>query len=132
MQNDLQAGERRRFHRVGFHTDATLKLSVGTISVEVIDISLAGALFKVDSAITVGGRQQGVLTIKLSEEVQIRFNGDLVAHSDGSYAIHRKLSGPEDDHHLRRLLELNLGDPELMERDIETLLADYQQARNSD
>ena len=33
----------------------------------------------------------------------------------------------EDDHHLRRLLELNLGDPNFMERDIEALVADHTQ-----
>ncbi len=127
MKKDIPIGERRRFHRVGFNADATLKLSFGSISVEVLDISLAGALLKIDSAITMEGRQQGLLIIKLSEEVQIRINGDLLAHSDGSYAMHRQLNAPEDDHHLRRLLELNLGDSKLMERDIEALIADYQQ-----
>ncbi len=127
MQKDTQAGERRRFHRVGFHADATLKLSFDTISVEIFDISIAGALFKVDSNIALAPGHQGYLIIKLSEEVQIRITGDLLAHSDGSYVIRRKLDAPEDDHHLRRLLELNLGDSKLLERDIETMIADYRQ-----
>ncbi len=126
MQQDTQANEKRRFHRVGFHADAVLKLSVGTISVEILDISLAGALLKVDSVVALAEGSPGSLIIRLSEEVQIRMNGDLLAHSDGSYAISRKLTTPESDHNLRRLLELNLGDPGLLQRDIQTLSDEYQ------
>lgn len=129
MQTNTTAIERRRFHRVGFHADALLKFSIGTIPVEILDISLAGALVKVDSATILEEGSKGSLIVKLSEEVQIKMTGDLLSHDDGSYALHRTLSGPENDHHLRRLLELNLGDPKLMDRDVQTLIEDYQHAR---
>lgn len=126
MKTDAQNGERRRFHRVGFQADASLKMSTGTIQVEILDISLAGALIKADSALTLEEGSLGSLIVRLSEEVQIKMKGDILSHGDGNYALHRILNEPENDHHLRRLLELNLGNPNLIERDIQTLIEEYQ------
>lgn len=126
MKSEAQDDERRRFHRVGFHADALLKLPADTLSVEILDISLAGALIKVDPAVTLEQGSQASLIVRLSEEVQIKMTGDLLSHGHGNYALHRILREPENDNHLRPLLELNLGDPKLMERDIQTLIEEYQ------
>ncbi len=128
MQKSPQIGERRRYHRVGFHADAILKLPVGTISVEVLDISLAGALMKVDSKAILTEGSPGSLILRLSDEVQIKMKGEIIEHGDGKYAIRRVPSTPSDDHHLKRLLELNLGGSKLLERDIQTLINEYQRA----
>jgi len=128
MQEKPQIGDRRRFHRVGFHADAILKLPIGTVSVEVIDISLAGALMEVDSTAILTEGSPGSLILRLSDEVQIKMKGEIIEHSDGKYAIRRKLCSPGDDQHLKRLLELNLGGSKLLERDIQTLINEYQRA----
>ena len=128
MQTNTTASERRRYHRVGFHADAQLKFSVGTFPVEILDSSLAGALLKIDSTMTLEEGSIGSLIVRLSDEVQIKMTGDLLSHGDGNYALHRALSELEDDRHLRRLLELNLGDPELMDRDVESLIDEYLHA----
>ena len=128
MPEKPQIGDRRRYHRVGFHADAILKLAIGTVSVEVLDISLAGALMKVDSTAILTEGSPGSLILRLSDEVQIKMKGEIVVHGDGNYAIRRKLTSPGDDHHLKRLLELNLGGSKLLERDIQTLISEHQRA----
>lgn len=128
MQTERRDGDRRRFNRVGFRAEAVLKFPIGSTPVDILDISLAGALLKVDSAIALEDGSSGSLIIKLSDQVQIKLTGNLVSHGDGKYALNRNLDDPENDNHLRRLLELNLGDAVLVERDIQTLIAEYQQA----
>ena len=43
MAKETQGEDRRRFHRVGFHADAWLKVGGRTIPVDILDISLSGA-----------------------------------------------------------------------------------------
>ena len=98
MKTNAQDDERRRFHRVGFHADALLNISTGTIRVEILDISLAGALIKADPAMTLEEGSPGSLIVRLSEEVQIKMKGVILLHGDGNYAFRRILKEPENDH----------------------------------
>jgi hypothetical protein len=124
MSTDVPSEDRRRFHRVGFQANALLKITDRTIAAEIVDISLAGAMLDTDTA---DGLEDGIevsLNVELGRDVEFEMTGALIAHCDGSFALHRDLRLVEDDHHLRRLLELNLGDSDLMGRDIEVLVKD--------
>ena len=55
------------------------------------------------------------------DDVQIEMSGTILAHGDGLYALQRQVGESDNEVHLRRLLELNLGDAERVERDIEAL-----------
>ncbi|MFT6778356.1 MAG: hypothetical protein ACJAV1_002295 [Paraglaciecola sp.] len=112
--------ERRHYHRVGFHGSAMLSSGDVTTSVEILDICLAGALLKLSSEVQ--NMNQFVLKVTLSDEVSFEMSGSLESRDDGSTALHRDLNQLENDYYLRRLLELNLGDPELVERDVKTLI----------
>jgi hypothetical protein len=112
--------ERRHYHRVGFHGSAMLSSGDVTTSVEILDICLAGALLKLSSEVQ--HMNQFVLKVTLSDEVSFEMSGSLESRDDGSTALHRDLNQLENDYYLRRLLELNLGDPELVERDVKTLI----------
>lgn len=91
-----------------------------TTSVEILDICLAGALLKLSSEVQ--NMNPFVLKVTLSDEVSFQMSGSLESRRDGNTALHRDLNRLENDYHLRRLLELNLGDPELVERDVKTLI----------
>jgi len=127
MVAETPVEDRRRYHRVGFHADAWLKFDQRSIPVELLDISLTGALLNINSDTNLDDGAAAKLSVELGAEVEFDMTGSLVPHCDGNFALHRDLSLVEDDHHLRRLLELNLGDPNLMDRDIETLVADHNQ-----
>lgn len=120
MTNEAHNEERRNYHRVGFHANALLSYNDTNTVAEILDISLAGALLKLESPPK--DMDDVILEVKLSDEANFEMRGSLVPY-DGDYvALHRDLSQLENDYHLRRLLELNLGDPTLMERDVKTLI----------
>ena len=81
---------------------------------------MAGALLKLESQPK--DMDDVILEVRLSDEANFEMRGSLVPHDGNHVALHRDLSQLENDYHLRRLLELNLGDPTLMERDVKTLI----------
>ena len=118
MTNDTPIEDRRNYHRVGFNANALLSCSDSNKEVEILDISLAGALLKLDSPPET--MDAATLKVRLSEEASFEMHGSLIPYDGNHVALHRDLSQPENDYHIRRLLELNLGDPDLIERDIKT------------
>jgi len=116
--------DRRRYNRVGFHVQAWMNVESVRESVDIVDISLAGALLYVNSDQAYQKGTRATLHLELSDDVELALNGLLHRYADHRYAFHRDLALCEADYHLRRLLELNLGDPALIERDIESLVSD--------
>lgn len=126
--------ERRHHSRITFHTLATLarKTTPGAaspantdpINVLVLDLSLKGALLTVpaETRLTVG--EHCTLSVQLDTDDLIRMECK-VAHHEGERTGLLCLTIDIDSvTHLRRLVELNLGDPELLERELSALIAD--------
>ena len=113
--------ERRHFVRVSFDARALLTTPNDTFSVHVQDLSLKGALI---TAPAQAHLQPGMLTLALTETGNHIAMSTEVAHVEG---LHTGLlcRGIDLDSvtHLRRLIELQLGDPALLERDLAELMA---------
>ena len=117
--------QRRHFTRIPFETKYRLQSPdlTKTWDGELIDLSLHGALIRRPDHFE--GKQSEQFTLELilgEEELTIQMEVH-VAH------IHDDLIGFECEHidlesvtHLRRILELNLGDPKLMEREIPEMI----------
>lgn len=116
--------ERRHFVRVQFDAPAELTSPQGTMASKVLDLSLKGALLQASHAqasLPVGTLCQ--LTVPLNEQNHIAMRMQVV-HLDGPYMGLRCSSIDIDSvTHLRRLIELQLGDPALLERDLAELMA---------
>ena len=115
---------RRLFSRIAFHTNAWLQLPDGEVGVDVIDLSLKGALVKPSTSESCPQGTRCVLKIVLDEAgAQIRMEAT-VAHQDHG---HLGLACQEIDldsiTHLRRLITLNLGDEALLERELSKLVS---------
>lgn len=112
----------RRFHRIDFDTTATVEDPDGRrYSCRVIDVSLQGALIEMpqSDALNVGDAVQ--LAMELDETRGISMAAS-VAHCEGQYAGCRCEAIDMDSlAHLKRLVELNLGDPELVDRELAAL-----------
>lgn len=115
--------ERRHFVRVEFDAPARLVVGAAAFPVMVIDLSLKGALVQLPRGVQVGEAAACRLIVPL--------NGDLgeismamhVAHVDGNVLGLRCTHSDIDSvTHLRRLIELQLGDPALLERDLRELV----------
>jgi len=115
----------RRFSRIAFHRPAVLDLRVLRAECEVLDVSLKGALVQVGPTVRPKAGDTCTLSIQLDGgEALIRMDGE-VAH------VHDHLVGVKCDEldlesieHLRRIVELNLGDEQLLQRELAALVAE--------
>ncbi|MNV65858.1 Cyclic diguanosine monophosphate-binding protein [compost metagenome] len=111
--------ERRHFVRVSFDAPALLTTSTDAFSVHVLDLSLKGALIMAPAGAALDTGMLCQITIPLAETGNHIAMSTEVAHVQG---LHTGLlcRGIDLDSvtHLRRLIELQLGDPALLERDL--------------
>jgi PilZ domain len=113
--------QQRRYSRLPFHTASTLSLEgrVPGFETDLIDISLKGALVHRPPQLDAEPGTAAVLRVKLEDSpVTIVMNGTLAHLSHERVGLHCHSIDMESITHLRRLLELNLGDPELLEREL--------------
>ena len=114
--------EKRRFHRIFYTAEAVLAGDDGQLYLcKIIDLSLKGCLL--DFGQDWSGSQEKVytLTLKLSDEVSIVMELGVV-HAAGPQIGFKCLHIDIDSiSTLRRLVELNLGDSELLERELAAL-----------
>ena len=110
---------RRHFSRIPFHSDARLHLPHGVHVIRVLDLALRGALVEALDAFPVALGEVCSLVLPLNESGEKIVMKGLVAHLDGARI------GLECQHidvdsltNLRRLVELNLGDASLVDREL--------------
>ncbi|CAK0763649.1 Cyclic diguanosine monophosphate-binding protein PA4608 [Gammaproteobacteria bacterium] len=131
MKESSSTSERRRFTRVPFDTRARVTRSGGGQSIEVLllDLCLQGALvelLKSDSS------QPGSSVLNRGEKVKLELfldEGETVilmeteaVHIQGQHVgLRCRALDLDSITHLRRLVELNLGDAELFQREIALL-----------
>ena len=116
--------ERRHFVRVAFDAPAFLATPSALIEVEVVDLCFKGALVRMASpgALRIGMHTQLSITLAVME-VGIIMSTE-VAHIDGLLVGLQCHSIDLDSMtHLRRLIELQLDDPALLEREFKALVS---------
>ncbi|WP_416426981.1 PilZ domain-containing protein [Pseudomonas sp. App30] len=114
--------ERRRFKRVAF--DAKTQISQGdrNWSVKLIDLSLRGALIQRPDHWDVDPRKHFQINIHLTDLIEVRMDAELRHEEHGHLGFACLHIGLEDIGHLRRIIELNLGDMEELERELGALV----------
>jgi len=122
MTENNKPDERRRFTRIPFHTTAHVVNAGGSWYGKLIDISLKGVLITLPEEWEGKPGEHFLLELPLDDStVSIRMEV-LVAHCNehrvGFECAHIDLDSIT---HLRRLMELNLGDPELLNRELSAL-----------
>ena len=134
LQEPIINTERRQFSRVAFNAEAELITTEQQLQAQVLDLSLKGALLRLpDGAksdcgapcllkVSLGGNggsggsgASGGTIIAMAGEIT-HVEGDLVGVLCRSIDI-------ESITHLRRLIEMNLGDAALLERDLKALIS---------
>lgn len=115
--------ERRQFWRAAFHSPVRVTVHDGTTYARLIDISLKGALLEV------AGSWRGAL----GDECQLRLDlapgtvitmWTTVVHVD-NHSVGLRCDSIDLDSitHLRRLVELNSGDSQLLERELAAMVS---------
>lgn len=114
--------DRRHFWRAHFHSHVQLAMHGETTAAELLDISLKGALIEVPVAWRGQLDDRCQFRLHLAPHTTIGMSM-VVAHIDGR-RVGLSCDNIDVDSvtHLRRLVELNAGDPDLLDRELSALL----------
>lgn len=116
--NSIENNDSRHFHRIHFTGEATLSCEEKTWGCEIIDLSLKGCLLGFELPWQQNLEKLYTLTLPLSEEIQIKMEltaTHVVGNKVGFKCKHIDIDSISA---LRRLVELNLGNSALLERDL--------------
>jgi hypothetical protein len=115
--------QRRHFSRVPITADARLRHDGHTTPCTVLDVSLKGALVAFPDALVAAG-SACELVLRLADDATVKMRGH-VAHAEDDH-LGIACDGIDLDSmiHLRRMIELNLGDPALLERELAAMISD--------
>jgi hypothetical protein len=115
--------ERRRFSRITFHRPAALQVGGMETSCEVVDLSLKGANVEVPASFAGRVGDACALVVHLGAAGPfIRMEGTLVHREPGRAGVRCDGIDLDGISHLRRFVELNLGDEALLHREIGALV----------
>ncbi|WP_027997080.1 PilZ domain-containing protein [Simplicispira psychrophila] len=121
--------ERRHFIRVLFQAPGWLSINNDNVPVQVLDLSLKGALVVALEALPVGATCQ--LTVPLNEtHDSITMSMQVAQMQQHHVGLVCRSIDLDSVTHLRRLIELQLGDPALLERDLAALCATSEDLYN--
>ncbi|WP_137804308.1 PilZ domain-containing protein [Pseudomonas sp. G(2018)] len=114
--------DRRRFKRIAF--DAKTELSQGEFiwPVKLIDLSLKGLLIERPEPWLGDPRHDFFVDIHLSEDIDIEMDVQLTHEDHGQLGFVCRHISLESIERLRRLIELNLADPQELERELGALI----------
>ncbi|HPT48806.1 MAG TPA: PilZ domain-containing protein [Accumulibacter sp.] len=116
--------ERRHYLRIAFDAPALLLADAEDIPVRVLDLSFKGALIELPADVVLRRGEASLLRIELDEEGnEIRIESTVVHLQDRLAGLVCHGLDIDSATHLRRLVELNLGRPDLLERELSALLA---------
>ncbi len=110
--------DNRHFHRILYNANAILTTPKARYQCKIIDLSLKGCLLKFDQAWKESPDTLSILTLQLSKETSITMELSVAHFFDqdvGFKCVHIDIDSISQ---LRRLVELNLGDSTLLERDM--------------
>lgn len=119
------ADERRQYSRIAFRAPARLVFPDYSLDAVAIDLSLKGALIRLPADARIEEGALCTLHVRLGE-----FNDQIsmetrIAHIEGRYAgLLCQAIDLDSVTHLRRLVELNLGSADLLERELSALVAE--------
>lgn len=119
---DASSPARRQFSRIAFDTGVVLQTATGKHACKLVDLSLKGALVE---RVTPWGERAGEpcsLVVQLADDEAIRMTGEIAHVEGGRLGLHCRDIDLDSITSLRRLIELNLGDEALLNREISAML----------
>ena len=111
--------ERRKHSRLDFPARCSLVVDGHSLNTTLVDISMKGALVEVPEPWDDVPNRKCDLVLQLDEsDVSLTMGMEAIRNADGHLGLLCVSIDVDSATHLRRLLELNLGDPSLVEREL--------------
>lgn len=114
--------ERRRFVRIKFHAKTELSQGPFIWPVKLLDLSLKGLLIKKPQPWLGDPEEPFMADIHLSADAEVRMEVRLAHDDHGHLGFVCEHVDLDSIAHLRRLVELNLADPDELERELAALI----------
>jgi hypothetical protein len=112
----------RQYARVPFAAEVLLHVQDQTLKVQLIDIALKGALVQVDTSEKLALHTPCRLELPLADDGDGVVMSGAIVHLEGQHVgIECRNIDLTSLTRLRRLIELNTGDPDLMDRELSHL-----------
>lgn len=122
MNETTQQEDKRRFSRVLFNAECTLHQNDMEWLTELLDISLKGILVKKPDHLSINPDESCEATIRLAgSDSCIVMSLDFSHADEQSIGFKCKYIDIDSMTHLKRLVELNIGDSEMLKRELEAL-----------
>lgn len=116
--------ERRRFQRIHFDALSQIRQGTHNWNAQLQDISLKGLLVTRPADWNGDPSQPFSLSIQLNDQTTLHLEASLIRDAEQYLGFACQQIDLESISHLRRLVELNLGDISLLERELATLMED--------
>jgi hypothetical protein len=113
--------DKRRYTRVPFDAEVVLHDGGSDFVTDLIDISFKGLLVSLPDGFELDAGAPCDAELELNEEVRIVMHCTLAHRTGERLGLRIDRIDMDSLAHLRRLLELNLGDPELLDRELSGL-----------
>jgi len=111
--------ERRNFSRVDFSTQVYVEINGQMFEAELVDISLKGALMQLNDNIVVQNEQMCLFEFRLDKtDIVMKTEAKIVFIKNNNIGIKFENIDLESMIHLRRLIELNMGDPDKIQKEL--------------
>lgn len=117
--------QRRHYSRIGFDSPARLLIGSESLALRVVDLSLHGALLDLPAESVLPCAAAAELRVNLDQlGTEIRMQTTVVHVEDRRAGLVCVSIDLDSVTHLRRLVELNLGSPDLLQRELSALLSE--------
>ncbi len=114
--------DNRKFSRILFSSKARIIQAGQSYETELLDLSLKGALVRRPTAWQQSTGAEALLQVVLNDsELQLDMEVSVAHIHDDTLGLRCERIDIESASHLRRLLELNLGDADLLSRELSEL-----------
>jgi hypothetical protein len=118
----IENNDNRHFHRILYAAEAALSCEEKTWNCKIIDLSLKGCLLGFEFPWEENPEKLYTLTLQLSEQAQIKMELTATHVVDNKVGFKCEHIDIDSISELRRLVELNLGNSALLERDLLALI----------
>jgi len=124
MANSTPQLERRKFTRIPFEASVNISNPTGSWTAKLLDISLNGALISLPHNWKPGDSRSFLLNINVADDVvEIRMEVTASHIDNNSLGLQCDHIDIDSVSHLRRLVELNLGNDEILNRELTALIS---------
>ncbi len=119
--NTILQTDRRSYNRIPFHAEILMQCGHEEWSCNLLDISLRGMLVEPPENLDIDLDQPCAMALFLGEDVSIHARVRIIRKNDDTWGLRWLQIDLNSLRHLRRLLELNTNNPNLLTRELSEL-----------